>query len=236
ELKIRLIYLMGSVIITFLTAYYYSEEIFYLLAKPLTIVDPTVDIIERNFIYTNIAEVFLTYVKISFAVSVYFCLPIAFYQCWAFLLPGLYCFEQKQLRQFCINLFVLLTCGGFVGYYFIIPFAWKFFVGFETSLLENILQIKFNPKVNQYFDSILLFFIVLGLGVQLPACLIYLVKMKLITTDFLMKSRSIFYFFCLVLGTLFSPPDLFSQILIATWLIIFYELSLLLGLYLKELK
>jgi sec-independent protein translocase protein TatC len=240
ELKIRLFYFILSQMITFLFAYSYSEEIFYFLAKPLTTLGSSIQVeensfAEKSFIYTNMAEVFLAYVKVSFFVSLYFSIPVAFYQFWSFLVPGLYLYEKQQLRRFSFFFFCLFTFGIFVGYYFIIPFAWKFFMGFETSLLENVLSIKFSPKVNQYLNSITFFLIVFGLCVQLPISLIYLVRIKLISSYFLAKNRSFFYLFCLLLGTILSPPDLMSQILIAIWLVFFYELSVFFSIYLKKM-
>lgn len=71
ELKLRLFYIIISSITTFLFSYYYSEQILLILATPLSY-----SVHGYSFIYTNLTEAFLSYLKISYFISLLLTFPI----------------------------------------------------------------------------------------------------------------------------------------------------------------
>ncbi len=228
ELRIRIIYCIFSILITFLTCYYFSEQIFYILAKPL--MDQNTENIpnfgKRNFIYTDITEAFITYIKISLLASVYVCFPVIMYQIWLFLVPGLYDYEKRKLAFFCLLSFVLFSLGVCIAYFLIFPVAWKFFLSFELASHYNTLEIQLQPKINQYIVLVIRILFLFGLCFQFPIYLIILVQMNLITPTWFIKKRNISCVFSFIIAAILSPPDVISPITLVIPLLLFYEIAI----------
>ena len=71
---------------------------------------------------------------------------------------------------------------------------------------------------------------------QIPSLLVILTFFNIIQEGTLIKHKRIFYIICLILGTLLSSPDIISQILIISCLIMLYELGIFIIYFLKALK
>ena len=233
ELRIRLMYIILSFFLTFLSCYYFSEQIFYLLAKPLLklnlssqITLETTHIHNRNFIYTDISEAFLTYIKVSFFFSLYICSPIIIYQIWIFLVPGLYKNERNKIAIFSFLSFILFTVGASLAYFFIFPVAWKFFLSFEMVGIDGFFNMHLQPKVDEYFSFVSKIIFLFGLSFQFPIYLILLVNLQIVSSNWFIKKRNFACVFSFIIAALLSPPDVFSQIILAIPLLLFYEISL----------
>ena len=95
ELKYRFFYYIFSNIITIIVSYEFSNELIYILVKPL-LYNKTHKI--DQLIFTNITEAFFTFINISIFFALYFTLPILFYHIFFYILPGLYRYEKNKVR------------------------------------------------------------------------------------------------------------------------------------------
>lgn len=230
ELRIRVLYCIFSIFLTFISCYYYSEQIFYLLAKPLMDevqnTGELSDLGKRYFIYTDVTEAFITYIKVSLFTSVYICFPVIMYQMWIFLVPGLYKYERKKLGIFCLLSFLLFSLGGLIAYFLIFPVAWKFFLSFELANHSHALAIQLQPKINEYIILVIKILFLFGLCFQFPIYLILLTHMNLITPTWFIKKRNISCVISFIVAAMLSPPDIISQIILVIPLLLFYELAI----------
>ena len=231
ELKMRLMYTLLCIFITFCTSYFYSEQLCMLLASPL--IKLSTGSTNIHFIYTNLTEAFFSYLKISFFISLLFVFPFILFQIWMFLVPGLYYNEKKKIL-FLISIFILLILfGTIMAYFFIIPIAWKFFLSFEIES-QTFLSINLQPKMDQYLSLILNILITLGLSFHLPIYLYFILKSNIVSYEWIVLKRNISLVIVFILAAIISPPDIISQIFIAIPLFILYEFVVFLIILNKE--
>ena len=94
ELKKRLTIVLVCFSIASIISYYFSQEIFQFLLKPL--VDSAGD--TRRIIYTGLTEAFFTYLSLSAFTGCIISTPVIAFQIYAFITPGLYIAERKIAR------------------------------------------------------------------------------------------------------------------------------------------
>lgn len=236
EFRIRLFYLLFCFLLTFFTAYLYSFQLIYLLAIPL--VKKFIDIselkdtilIDRGFIFTNITEAFNAFLYVSFFITIVLSLPYFFYHFWQFLKPGLYFSEYILLRFFFFGSFLFLIFSVLLTYFLIIPSAWAFFLSFETKALNLGLGIHLEPRISEYIHLLILIFIYMSIFFQLPWFLFLLIKYRFIDYKLLVNFRKIFITLVFFIGALLTPPDVFSQLLVALPFLLFYEIFILIDI------
>jgi len=222
ELKFRGLYLSFSFLITFFISYFYADVLFYFFAIPLL---NQIKLSLFSFIATNIAEIFISYIKLALFISIYCSFIILIYHIYSFLIPGLYKFELVYLN-FLIKYFLILLIFSFICTYFlIIPTIWNFFLSFETN--SEIINLHLSPKINEYINIILKLFLIFTFCFQLPFFLKLILDFNILTLDSLINKRHFFILFFFFFGGLISPPDIYSQIILAFICIFFLEITIL---------
>jgi len=226
ELRYRFFYLLVGYLITVGTAYYFSEELLYMISKPLLsnnefFINNSLE--ERRLIYTNITEVFTTQLLLAVYIGLYTILPNIVYQIWSFLKPGLYLNEQRFLKKMIIPCILLLSLGLFLTFSTLIPTICEFFIGFETNLEENAMQIQLEAKISEYVSTVLYTMLLISILSQYPLFILVLLYLKIIDFNWLVTQRKLFIFVFFILGAMCTPPDILSQVLLAMTLSIFYE-------------
>src|SRR5690348_399505 len=98
ELRNRLMWSFGAVIVAFLICYQFSAYIYAFLAKPLA--DIYAGQADRRMIFTGLTEAFFTYIKVSFWAAICISFPIIAIQIWKFVAPGLYKNERRAFLPY----------------------------------------------------------------------------------------------------------------------------------------
>ena len=228
ELRIRLIKAIAALFIGFILTYFVSSYLIEFLIRPfetfsdshLTLLAPT--------------EGFLVKLKTSFLAGLVISSPVIFYQFWKFLAPGLYENEKKFIFPVVTWSVVLFITGGAFAYQ-ILPFAMRFFQSFAMENVENFWSLS------RYVTFVTYLLLAFGAVFELPLILYYAARMGLVTPDFLRKKRKVAIVILLVLAAIITPPDVFTQVVLALPLVILYEISILLSAaasrkYLKSSK
>src|SRR5580692_5143079 len=136
ELRRRMMWSMGTLLIAFFVCYYFSRDIFNFLAHPLEIVLAGKPGVNHSLIYTQLYEAFFTYLRVAFFGAAFISFPVIAGQLWLFVAPGLYRSEKRAILPFLVATPVLFIMGAALAYYFVFPFAWRFFISFETPKSE----------------------------------------------------------------------------------------------------
>src|SRR5579863_5748027 len=166
ELRNRLIWAVSSIIVTFLVCYQFKEAIYRFLAHPLAVIyagEPG-----RKMIFTGLTEAFFTYVKVSFWAAICLSFPVIAVQIWKFVAPGLYKSEKGAFLPYLVATPVLFTMGASLAYFVVIPFAFRFFLSFESPGGDGTLPIVSEPKVNEYLSLVMTLLFAFGVAFQLP--------------------------------------------------------------------
>ncbi|WP_278847456.1 twin-arginine translocase subunit TatC [Megamonas hypermegale] len=209
ELRKRLIRSLIAIGVGSCIAYYFIEDIMHLLTGPA-----------GKLYYMQPAEAFFTYIKVAIFVGFLIALPVVLYQIWRFVLPALIGMERYLLSVIVPVSLILFIAGIAFSFFFVLPAAVKFLVGFSTQELQPMFSIK------QYFDFVIAFLLPFGFIFELPLAIILLAKVGIVSSKFLAKQQRIVIFLTFVIGAVISPtPDIFSQCMIAIPMILLYEIS-----------
>ncbi len=217
ELRKRLVSISIGVGAGFVVCYIFSEKLFQLLILPLKSVLPEGD----RLIFTNLPEMFITYLKVSLIAGVLLSAPFIFYQLWLFIAPGLYQREKKYIFPFVIFSTILFVGGALFGYFVVFPFGFKFFIGFSNEYVKAL------PSVKQYFSFSIKLLFAFGVVFELPVVVFFLAKMGVITPEFLKKKRKYAILLTFVVAAILTPPDVITQCMMAGPLLILYEIGII---------
>lgn len=234
EFKIRFFYILFTFFLTFFVSYVYIESLIYLYTFPLLKFQLlTNKFVLSNFIFTNVFEVFSSYVYLSGVVALYFTFFISLYNCLLYIQLGLLKYEKELLFRLLYSFIVYINFLTFIVTQLILPIFLNFFFRFENLNPQNLFTIRFEAKILEYIhlnNKFILCIVIIGL---IPFILFYLFKLDLISIPHLKYYRRFFILGFFILGAIFSPPDIYSQLLIAIPLSLCFELTIFLS-YLKN--
>jgi len=224
ELRQRLLYSAVAFVLAFIGCFYFAQTMFDFLAAPMA--NFFHDQTGRRFIYTDLTEPFFTYMKVAAFGALCISFPIVANQLWLFVAPGLYKNERRAFLPFLIATPVMFLLGAAFLYYVLLPFAIRFFVGFETLRTETTLPMQLEARVGEYVGFVMTLIFAFGLCFELPVLLTLLAKVGLVTSEGLRKKRRYAIVLVFIAAAVVTPPDVFSQISLALPILILYEVSI----------
>ena len=227
ELRRRLMWAFGAFAICFLGSYHFSADIYYFLAKPLADVLKEQGNPAPHLIYTQLYEAFFTRIKVAFFGGAFVAFPVMAMQIWLFVAPGLYRSEKRAFLPFLAATPFLFLLGSALAYYFVFPFAWRFFASFQDPLGGGGVPIELLPKMSEYLDLVMKLIFAFGITFQLPVGLTLLAKVGIINSAGLKKFRRYAVVVMFVVAAILAPPDIITQIGLAVPLIGLYEISII---------
>lgn len=233
ELKSRLLFVFISFALFFAGSYIFSDNIYEFLLRPLENYFIKHNL-NREIIYTGLAEAFFTYIKLSFYVALFLSFPVIIWQIYQFIAPGLTTSEKQFVLPLFIIAPILLTIGAVLVYYLVLPTVFDFFLSFEKGKTSSNLPIILEARVSEYLSLCLTIMLAFGLAFQLPVILVVLVKLGLSNSKALTKYRRLAIVVIFIIAAIITPPDIISQIILAVIMIILYELSVFACKYIEN--
>ncbi|MBU0859668.1 MAG: twin-arginine translocase subunit TatC [Alphaproteobacteria bacterium] len=226
ELRRRLLWSFVTLAVATVLCFLFVENIYGFLVAPLANAmgpDST-----QRLIYTGLTEAFFTYMKVAFFAGLFITFPIIATQLYRFLAPGLYARERRAFLPFLMATPILFLAGAAFVYYFVMPMAWKFFLGFQSTGAETTLPIQLEARVGEYLDLVMVLIFAFGFCFQLPVVLGILGRAGMVTSAMLSRFRRYAIVVIFIVAAIITPPDIISQVLLAVPLMALYELSIFL--------
>jgi sec-independent protein translocase protein TatC len=146
---------------------------------------------------------------------------------WAFIAPGLYKHEKRAILPFLVASPMLFALGAALVYYFVIPLAWRFLLGFQTTGAETALPIELEAAIGDYLSLVMSLILAFGIAFQMPVLLVLLAKVGIISADGLKSKRRYAIIGIFVFAAIVTPPDVISQLGLAIPMMLLYEISII---------
>jgi sec-independent protein translocase protein TatC len=218
ELRSRLLKISAAVVVVFIALLPFSRRIFSLVSEPLR------DVLPGNaMIATAVASPLLTPFKLTFFTALFVAMPIVLYQVWAFVAPGLYRKERRFAIPLLASSIVLFYLGIAFAYFVVFPLMFSFF----TSIAPEGVEVQ--TDITQFLDFVTTIVFAFGLAFEVPIATVLIVWTGLVSIEKLSHARPYVFLGAFVVGMFLTPPDVFSQTLLAVPVYILYELGIVMA-------
>jgi sec-independent protein translocase protein TatC len=223
ELRNRLFWCVITLGAAFAVCFYFANDIFALLVRPLAQAFPAG---EGKLVYTKLYEAFFVEIKVALFAAFFVSFPIIANQLWQFVAPGLYAKEKKAFLPFLLATPVLFIAGASLAYFVVMPTMFKFLLGFQ-GVSAGIPQ-EALPAMGDYLTLVMHLILAFGISFLLPVLLLLLNRAGIVSREQMTTARRYVIVGIFILAAVVTPPDVISQLILAIPLVILYEISLLL--------
>jgi sec-independent protein translocase protein TatC len=221
ELRNRLIYAILSVIVLLIPLSFFTNTIYDFIASPLIALLPVNG--DSSMIVTDLPAAFLTPFKLTFFASLFLAMPFILYQMWAFIAPALYRHERALAVPILLSSIVLFYLGVGFAYYLVFPMIFKFFTAVAPSFVTVM------PDITAHLNLVLKLFFAFGVVFEIPVATVILIVAGIISPQAIVEKRPYIIIGCFVVGMVLTPPDVFSQTMLAVPMWMLFEVGVFFG-------
>lgn len=211
ELRRRLLWCIGIVLVIFSVLACFANELFQYLSAPLLHYLPA----GTGMLATEVISPFTAPFKLAFVSAIFLSVPALLYHVWGFIAPGLYQREKRIALPLLASSVGLFYAGVAFAYYLVFPVMF----GFMSRILPA--GVTYAPDISHYLDVVLGMFVAFGLTFEIPVATVLLVLMGITSSAALVEKRPWIIVGCFVVAAVLTPPDALSQVMLATpmWLL-----------------
>jgi sec-independent protein translocase protein TatC len=224
ELRERLVHALVAVGIVFIVLFPWASDLYDLLAAPMMRALPQ----GTKMIATGVITPFFVPMKVTMMVAFTIALPYVLYQAWAFIAPGLYAHEKRLVMPLVFASTFLFVLGMAFCYFFVFGVVFSFINNFAPK------SITVAPDIENYLTFVLTLFLAFGVTFEVPVVVVVLVRMGLVTIEQLKQARPYFIVGAFIVGAIFTPPDVLSQVMLAVPLCLLYEVGIFLARFVTK--
>ncbi len=208
---------LAAIALIFFILIFFRNEIFLIFANPLTEILPA----NSSMIATGVVSPFLTPLRLTFYVATFVAIPYLLFELWNFIAPGLYKDEKIGFFAVLFSSIVLFLVGICFAFFVIFPLIFNFFVQASPS------EVLVMTDINEYIDFVVRILFVFGFAFEVPIVLMLMIWSGVTNAQQLSRARPYVIIGCFVAGMFLTPPDIFSQTLLALPVWVLYEIGLL---------
>ena len=201
----------------------FSSRVFELVLRPMLAVLPADGGVAPQPIATGVASPFLTPFKTTFFVALFLAMPVVLYQIWQFVAPGLYRREKRFAFPLLVSSIVLFYLGMAFAYFVVFRLMFTFFARVLPA------DVSMTPDIDAYLDFVIAIFLAFGAAFEVPIATVMLIWSGLVSIKTLGRARAYVFLGAFVVGMFLTPPDIFSQTLLAIPMYLLYESGLILA-------
>lgn len=227
ELRWRLVRSIVAILIGSVIAFIFRTEVLQFLIHPFqaALKMYAADSVNgagtsAKLIYLAPTEAFMVHVKLAIFAGLFLSSPYIFYQLWQFIAPGLFEKEKRYVPHFVFFSTFFFVAGAMFCYSVVIKYGLHFLLSFQTATLEA------NFAIKEYLRFVTMMILTFGLVFELPILSFFLARVGLLTPEFMRQKRRFGIVGIFIIAAVLTPPDPFSQIMLAVPLIVLYEFSI----------
>jgi len=219
ELREKLLRALLAVLLIFLGLFPFANDIYAAVSLPLRALLPE----GASMIATEVASPFFTPFKLTLVAALFLAMPYVLYQAWSFIAPGMYRHEKRLAIPLLVSSVLLFYLGAAFAYFVVFPLVFGFF----TSVAPDDIAIM--TDINSYLNFVLKLFFAFGLAFEIPVATVLMIWSGITTPEALARKRPYIIVGCFVVGMLLTPPDIFSQTLLAVPMWMLFEVGVFCG-------
>ncbi|MGQ0286362.1 twin-arginine translocase subunit TatC [Pasteurellaceae bacterium 22721_9_1] len=217
ELRNRLLRGVICILVVFCALVYFANDIYHIISTPLLNAMPA----GSTMIATNVAAPFFTPIKLTGIAAIFISVPYLLYQLWAFVAPALYNHEKRLVYPLLVSSTILFYTGVAFAYYVVFPLVFSFLTNTTPE------GVAMATDISSYLDFVLTLFLAFGICFEVPVAIILLCWTGITTPEDLKAKRPYIIVAAFVIGMLLTPPDIFSQTLLAIPMCLLFEVGIL---------
>lgn len=228
ELRKRIVWALGSLIVGCIVAWYFKEKILAAIVKPFSdswrhqhvAGDPSLH-------FASPAAALVAYVKLAIIGGAALAAPFVFYQIWSFVAPGLYSKEKKYVLPFVTVSTLLFVGGGWFGYLAAFPFTFGYFLSLSGDVdAQKVVTIVPTVMMEDYIDFVMQMLFGFGIVFEIPILLTFLAMIGAVNHRMLIRFTRYYIFIAFVVAAVLTPPDWTSQLVMAIPACLLYFVSI----------
>jgi sec-independent protein translocase protein TatC len=204
-------------VVLFVCLFPFANDLYSILAQPLLQKLPH----GGQMIATEVVTPFFVPIKVAMMAAFLGALPVILYQIWAFIAPGLYAHERKMIVPLVVASLILFGCGMSFAYFLVFPVVFGFIVGIAPH------GVAVMTDIGKYLDFVITMFLAFGITFEVPIVVIALAMTGLVEVHKFKEARPYVIVGAFVIGAIFTPPDVVSQVMLAVPLWLLYEIGVI---------
>lgn len=181
-------------------------------------------------IATRVSESLMMQFKTALVAAAVVSMPVTIWQIWSFVSPALYKRERRVFLGVFVTMIGLFFLGVAFSYAVVFPLAVDLFYEANTGVATPMWSVE------EYFNFTLSFVLPFGLMFELPAVIYMLARHGKVTGKGMAEKRKFFILGAAVVAAILTPPDVVSQILLLTPILVLYEISALIARKVKPVE
>jgi len=216
ELRTRLVYAFGGLLLVFICLVPWAGDLYALLAEPMLAKLPK----GGQMIAIDVITPFFVPLKVAMMAAFLIALPYILYQAWLFVAPGMHAHEKRLMLPIVTASVVLFFFGMAFAYFLVFPVVFGFFSGAAPK------GVAVMTDIDKYLSFVMGMFLAFGVTFEVPVAVVVLVKMDMVSIAKLKEIRPYVIVGAFILGALLTPPDVVSQFMLAIPLWLLYEVGI----------
>ncbi len=235
ELRLRVIRSIGVLLVLSVGAFMLKEQLIDIIFAPsqpdfilcrllrwlsqsLSLPEFAINQTPLDIVNTKMAGQFNLHIKASIIAGFICSVPYLLWELWGFVKPALSEELQRACRRLVWQVVLLFFVGLLFGYIFISPLAINFLANYNFSdNIENLIEVP------SYISIVINISLAASMIFQLPHVVFVLARIGILTSESMRQYRRLALAAIVILSAIITPPDVFSQVLIAVPFYALYE-------------
>jgi sec-independent protein translocase protein TatC len=201
------------VVVLGILAYPFSKTLLRYLHTPL----------QGDLVAFGIPEAFLSLLKLTLYISLFFSIPVIFYQVWKSVAPLFKLEGTRSSLSILSTALFLFYLGASFCYFVTLPFGISFLMGYQTPHIKPMIS------VGKFISFSAAFVFAFGLIFELPLIMALLSYIHVINASLLTRNRRYAILVIAVVSAALTPtPDVFNMCLMGGPLYLLFEIGVIL--------